>query len=1327
MMDQHEQPDRLDDLWDDMGAILEGDPSTLEQHEDFLADVDDARDARFEAEKVVALLEDAGADYQPIDMKSRIVAALDEGTGLSTKAPSENASTSQEEDPPRSPHPSEPPGPPSPSEPLSALESATGEKADAEPASSRRAVRPWMVAGAIGSVAALAAGAILFIQSGPEAEETSPTALRAEAIDVLRAAADQRGGFARLVPGGTPVPIQPGDAIDAGSQLETDDRTRALLSLSDGSTLTLNHRTSVALRAEAPRSLHLATGEVLAEVAPTGDGPAAHFTTPEGRVEILGTKFLLTSADGRTSVQVLRGSVLLHGRSDTLTVEKGQEGVITGDGKASLAPLTQIARRTRWTELAPTEGTDGIKGLGELRARLPGEQRERERPLTLSEHRVNVRIVGNVARTEVEQAFRNDSRQTLEGIYRFPLPPDARIASLELLVEDRWEDGAFVERERAAQIWRGVIRNATPEAQRRRPVEEVIWAPGPWRDPALLEWQKGGRFELKIFPIPARGERRVRLSYTQTLPPQGNQRRYTYPLAHSRDGSVQAGSFHAEVRVANATLETPGSYPVSSRQDGHETVVSYDATDFIPSGDLAIDFKRQDSDAELQWWTYEGNATAAPPERSREDNEAVIAEHQRLHADARGYVVFALRPELPAWNEGPPRDYVLVVDRSQSMIGERYERAAALTAQIVSELDRRDRFQVLACDATCARMSDGPRPASARAAGEVEEWLGTQQAGGASNLVAALGNAAGERTDRERQVIYIGDGSPTVGYRQVSSVAVEVATLRETTGAHFTTVGVGGDADILTLRAVARAGDGHYLPYTAGQPIAEAAWSVLETSYGVSLSDAELRFPDGIEAVAPAVLPNLRSGEELLVTARITGPVQGEVRLTGRIGGESFETAYPVDIALSRAAGNAFVPRQWAMAQVDELEVGGKAADEPRIIALSKAFGVLSRHTSLLVLESEAMFRAFRVDRARPTIEWDGSVMESGSTRRSARARRPERQSLSAWSARSAPAVPAPSAMETASRAPRGPAVSRGRSRRSGRARRRRRRTAWILGPRAPGRWSELQVERAQAELDLNPDSRDRHRVLARALSTLGDLERTEEVVRAWMGRDALDPEPLLFLADILGRTGRRAEAIQALGGTIDLEPNEARLQERLARAFERMGDAERACAHRIALAEIENDARSIGDAMRCEQSQDRPAAVRRLLDRLTEPDDRARAEEIAGAPPPELSRGGFTLDATWDGDEDLDLSVISTTGTRVSWLGGRRALYSRDPNSTAREELGLPRLGMGFYRLEIARSQPGTHPIRGEVRVRARGQTRTLPFELTGDHTHVGSITIPW
>ena len=63
----------------------------------------------------------------------------------------------------------------------------------------------------------------------------------------------------------------------------------------------------------------------------------------------------------------------------------------------------------------------------------------------------------------------------------------------------------FVERDKGAAIWRGVIQNAAPKSP--KPQEENIWVPGPWRDPALLEWQRGGRFELRVFPIPAHGAR----------------------------------------------------------------------------------------------------------------------------------------------------------------------------------------------------------------------------------------------------------------------------------------------------------------------------------------------------------------------------------------------------------------------------------------------------------------------------------------------------------------------------------------------------------------------------------------------------------------------------------------------------------------------------------------------------------------------------------------------------------------------------------------------------------------------------------------------------
>src|SRR5690606_20243382 len=85
-----------------------------------------------------------------------------------------------------------------------------------------------------------------------------------------------------------------------------------------------------------------------------------------------------------------------------------------------------------------------------------------------------------------------------------------------------------------------------------------------------------------------------------------------------------------------------------------------------------------------------------------------------------------------------------------------------------------------------------------------------------------------------------------------------------------------------------------------------------------------------------------------------------------------FEQRYPVKLAVSTAPGNGFVPRLWARLAIEQLERGGLAEDRTKIVALSQGYGVMSRETSLLVLESPAMFEAFGVDRGVAAAKWTG-------------------------------------------------------------------------------------------------------------------------------------------------------------------------------------------------------------------------------------------------------------------------------------------------------------------------------------------------------------------
>src|SRR5262249_51690622 len=60
-----------------------------------------------------------------------------------------------------------------------------------------------------------------------------------------------------------------------------------------------------------------------------------------------------------------------------------------------------------------------------------------------------------------------------------------------------------------------------------------------------------------------------------------------------------------------------------------------------------------------------------------------------------------------------------------------------------------------------------------------------------------------------------------------------------------------------------------------------------------------------------------------------------------------------------------YLPRTWAKLEIDRLLAENSSGHKDRIVALSKAMYVMTPFTSLLVLENEAMYQQFRVDRGR--------------------------------------------------------------------------------------------------------------------------------------------------------------------------------------------------------------------------------------------------------------------------------------------------------------------------------------------------------------------------
>jgi Mg-chelatase subunit ChlD/tetratricopeptide (TPR) repeat protein len=1430
---------REDGLHDELALLVDGDAEARTRYADRLVDDGAARDLVHDARRLAGEVAAAGSDYAPaFDHEEALVRAIvarggaPSGTAaagnpaaahVAMATAKHGVSTDTGASPTRGADPA----------PTSTAAPSAKRAATPAVASRRGGGRLWLAW--LGAGAMLCLGGLVLVSRllggsssadttfGPPTPGRERTTVRGDGriAWVVRAAADGRTGVeARLPATGTFTPLGANAAVVAGTTLRTDGRTRARLDLDDGSALVIDHGTELTLDPSRPRGIELSRGQILADVAHVDGVPNATFTTPTARVEVVGTKLLVAVGEDGTSVRVVRGEVRVAGPSGvTANVRAGEEAVVGKAGAPVVTYASGLSDAVAWSEPRDEAAADApTPGLGELRAKRPGDRGE-QRPLTLASHKVTVRIVGNVARTEIEEVFRNDTGDELEGIYRFPLPPDARISRLALDVDGKMEEGAFVEKDRAADIWRGVIRNATRPSER-RPNEEYVWVPGPWRDPALLEWQRGGRFELRIFPVPARGERRIVIGYTQLLPRRGNGRRYVYPLPFGADPSLRVGQFEVDARVAGATRVTASGYEARIREEDDGTRrIAYAAEGFMPAGDLVIDYVEEGANSELRAFTYGGQA-AVPPGRVSGCEAAALARRgtvdpqtqaacnraalqAQLAEDGRGYVTFVIRPELPAFAEVTASDFVFVVDASQSMVGERWARATRLVSRALREMDRRDRFVVLACDATCRAETVEPRTPGAASAAAVESWMKQLRPAGSSDVVASLRAGVralqGERsTGRMLRVVYVGDGLATVGHRRPSSIAAEAEALARDRMVSISTVGIGADADAAVLRAIARAGGGHYVPYVPGERAAAAALAVLATSYGTSLEQLELTLPEGLVDVAPARLPTIRAGEEVVVSARMTKPeVTGEVVLRGKVAGQPYEDRYPVRLVPSTNPGNLFVPRQWAAAMLEDLELGGNPSDRDRIVALSRGFGVLSRETSLLVLESDRMFQAFGVDRQQRAPTWtgedeleattaDGAVEQAqamvleaaeshsgGGGMNSAAgdavgggAGRVTSRSAE-WSASLGSQRPddtmaeSPARSEAASadlgdRAARRPAPTAEFERRGvAPAAEAPPTSAAPMPPPAPqlppggnGQWMRRvwfkvgsvaastgptsdewkAVSDAERALAASPDSRDRHRALVRALSRAGDVRRAEEVASRWLERDALDAEALTHLADAVARQGRRDEAMRLLTGIVDLRPDDEALHERLAKAFERAGLSERACAHRIALAEIRpRDTSAVAYAVRCERALGRGEAANRLLSLVTDGGARARVESLAlTAPAAERQWGEIVASATWSGTSDVDLCIVTPQGTRLSWMGGRASVFASDATTLGRETLGLRSASVGSYVVEVVRTKPGdAQTVAGRVNVTVLGERRTLPFVLTGERTVLGRVEV--
>ncbi len=544
-------------------------------------------------------------------------------------------------------------------------------------------------------------------------------------------------------------------------------------------------------------------------------------------------------------------------------------------------------------------------------------------------HRVEVSIKGQVATTSIDQVFENRSTRQEEAVYVFPLPHGAAVREFTLYDRGHPLHAELLDRDKAREIYESIVRRR--------------------KDPGLLEYIGRDTYRVRVFPIPAKGSRRIQIEYTELLKYDSGLVTYVYPLSTEKFSAEPIEEVKVEIKVeSTAPIHSVYSPTHDVEVDKPESHVAY-AT-------LEEHGTRPDRDLVLHYSV------------SEEDVGTSVLTHKERDEDGFFLLMAAPSSEM-AKREVRPKDVVFVLDRSGSMSGEKIEQAKGALEFFLNSLNRQDRFRLITFSnrVRVHGVGEGLMPASREEVREARAMVEEIEAGGGTDIHSALESAlemdfTGERAS---YIVFLTDGLPTVGETDIATIVKHVGGWNHAEKgrqARLFVFGAGYDVNTHFLEKLAQ-GNGGVTEYVRPNEDIEVKVSRFFAKVARPvLTDLELSIP-GVETydIFPAELPDLFAGSQLLVFGRYRTkhPVLAKVSLVGHASPERRQFGTSVKLPTAEP-DHAYIAPLWANRKIgyllDQIMIHGQK-DElvDEVIELSQRYGILTEYTAFLAEEGSRL------------------------------------------------------------------------------------------------------------------------------------------------------------------------------------------------------------------------------------------------------------------------------------------------------------------------------------------------------------------------------------
>ncbi len=560
---------------------------------------------------------------------------------------------------------------------------------------------------------------------------------------------------------------------------------------------------------------------------------------------------------------------------------------------------------------------------------------------------VHAGITGFLAQVEVRQQFHNPYDEKIEAVYVFPLPENAAVSEMLMIIGRRTVYGEIKKRIEARRIY------------------EAARAAG--KRAALLEQERPNIFTQSVANIQPGEDIIISIWYVQPLKFDRGTYRYVFPMVVGPRFIPGAPTGHKGTGWAPDTTKVPDASRISppvlkpGTRSGHDIMISVELDAGVPiekvwSKSHEVDIHEIDDslvNAALQPHDTIPNkdfvleyTVAGDTPRS-----AVLAHKSQLG----GYFMLILQPDIKdielAARE--PKEIFFVLDCSGSMSGYPIKKSKEAMYWCIQGISPEDTFQIIRFSSRASAFAPEPIPSTRANKQKALEYISGLYGSGGTMMIEGIKACLDypQTPGRQRIVFFLTDGFIGNDNEILAAVKQKVGTTK------LFSFGVGSSPNRSLLERMAKLGGGTAQFIRQDEPAEKTMTEMMARISKPYLANLSLEW-NGVEVsdIYPEKLPVLFSAQPLILFGRFDKGGEGSVTLRGTLAGEPFEQTISVNLP-DWEPENASLPLVWARQKIMNLmfeQLGAYAPNlEEEITKLALDYHLMSQYTSLVAVDEE--------------------------------------------------------------------------------------------------------------------------------------------------------------------------------------------------------------------------------------------------------------------------------------------------------------------------------------------------------------------------------------